>query len=236
MPLFRTTSWSLVLTTRAADATGRAALEQLCTAYRPPVLAYIRHLGYRREEAEDLAQGFFTLFIERQIYADADPARGRFRALLLTALRRHLINSDVTDHTVKRGGRIRMQSLDDAAAAASETPVSADSPEQAFQLCWAVSVIDRAMDRLQREAEAAGKQDLFAHLREFLLDAPDKGDFERAGAALGMRPNTVSVAVHRLRQRLREAIREDLRDGVAEVGDVDQDLADLRAVLGSVLN
>jgi RNA polymerase sigma-70 factor (ECF subfamily) len=236
MPLFRTTSWSLVLTTRAADEGGRAALAALCAAYRPPVLAYIRHLGHGRDDAEDLAQGFFTLFLERELYADADPARGRFRALLLTALRRYLINAEVTRTADKRGGGARMRSLAEVEVASRGAPASADTPEQAFQLCWAVSVIDRALDRLRREAEAANKHDMFAHLREFLLDAPDKHDYERVGATLGMRPNTLSVAVHRLRQRLREAIREDLLDGVAEPGDVDQELAELRAVLGSGMN
>ncbi len=236
MPLFRTTSWSLVLTTRAADDTGRAALEKLCATYRPPVLAYIRHLGHRREEAEDLAQGFFTLFLERELYADADPARGRFRALLLTALRRYLINVEVARTTIKRGGDVSTQSLTDVDGSTQDAPASADSPEHAFQLCWAVSVIDRAMDRLRLEAEASGKQELFAHLREFLLDAPDKHDYERVSAEVGMRPNTLSVAVHRLRQRLRKAIREDLLESVANPGDVEQELADLRVVLGSVLN
>ena len=56
---FQTTRWSLVLEAREGDLRSRRALELLCRTYRAPVLAYIRARG-RGEDAEDLAQGFFT--------------------------------------------------------------------------------------------------------------------------------------------------------------------------------
>src|SRR5579863_5532475 len=65
MTRFDTTHWSVVLRARSGDATdARSALEALCRTYRPPVLAYIRGRGYPVEAAEDLAQAFFTRFLE----------------------------------------------------------------------------------------------------------------------------------------------------------------------------
>src|SRR3954468_11986895 len=90
MSQFHTTRWSLIHTAGEDPSQARAALEQLCTAYRPPVLAYIRRSGYDANDAEDLAQSFFLRFLETGWYAHADPERGRFRCLLLTALRHFL--------------------------------------------------------------------------------------------------------------------------------------------------
>lgn len=58
MSRFDTTRWSLVLQARAEEPVARSALETLCRAYRPPVLAYVRSRGYTPDRAEDLVQGF----------------------------------------------------------------------------------------------------------------------------------------------------------------------------------
>ncbi len=82
MGQFQTTRWSLIATAaRESPSLAREALEQLCRAYRPPVVAYLRRDGHAPADAEDLAQAFFVRFIERGWYRDADPERGRFRSL-----------------------------------------------------------------------------------------------------------------------------------------------------------
>ena len=46
MTAFATTRWSLIVESRSNTASAREALQSLCTAYRGPVLAYVRHRGY----------------------------------------------------------------------------------------------------------------------------------------------------------------------------------------------
>src|ERR1700741_4385482 len=75
MTRFATTRWSLILDARHAD-TSRGALEEICRAYRAPVLAYVRRHGYSRADAEDLTQEFFAHFLERRWDTDLDPLRG----------------------------------------------------------------------------------------------------------------------------------------------------------------
>src|SRR5512143_4225686 len=123
MSRFNTTQWSVVLGAQGSDADARAALESLCHTYRPPVLAYICSRGYSSDVAEDLTQSFFTRFLERGDYAEADPSRGRFRAYLLTAIKNFLINTTAEAHTVKRGGRIQFESIDDKSADSDSLPV-----------------------------------------------------------------------------------------------------------------
>lgn len=232
MTRFDTTHWSIVLRARGDASEARTALETLCRTYRPPVLAYIRGRGYAPDVAEDLAQSFFTRFLEHAYHADADPARGKFRAFLLTALKRFLINSDMENHALKRGGGVHFDLLlSDSSGGAITAGVHA-SPEYEFERSWAVAVLDSALAKLRAEAERAGKGALFEHLQEFLTERPDEEDYARAAAALNLRRNTLAVAVHRMRHRLRDLVRAELAQTTLDRDDLEAELRGLRAALG----
>ena len=126
MARFDTTRWSMVLEARKEPAQARRALDTLCRNYRPPVLAYIRSHGYAGD-AEDLTQAFFTRFVEQAYHRNADPERGRFRAYLLTALKRFLLDAEDQAHAVKRGGRVRRSDLLQPIAASSDWRSSRNS-------------------------------------------------------------------------------------------------------------
>ncbi len=215
MSRFVTTRWSLVLSARSEPRAGRQALEQLCRAYRPPVLAYVRAHGYPFDAAEDLVQAFFVRFVERESYADADAARGRFRTFLLTSVKRFLIDERKRASRLKRGGSQIVQSLD-ADPAAVDAAHAADDPEQVFEREWAQVVVRSALARLRTEAEAAGRTERFDRLSEVLTNGSGGVEYVRAAAEIGMRPNTVAVAVHRLRRRLRQMVLDVLKDTIAD--------------------
>jgi RNA polymerase sigma-70 factor (ECF subfamily) len=225
---FVTTRWSLVQRASDAPLEGRAALEQLCRTYRPPVLAYVRANGYAGDVAEDLVQSFFLRFVERAFYADADARRGRFRTFLLTAVKRFLIDAAKESSRLKRGGAHKIQSLDDARDAV-EAPSADGDPESAFEREWAFAVLQTALERLREEAERAGKGAWFAQVSDYVLDASGRVDYARAAEALGVRANTLAVAVHRLRQRLRELVAQEIEDTTSDRAQADEELEVLRA-------
>ncbi|MEP6938354.1 MAG: sigma-70 family RNA polymerase sigma factor [Rudaea sp.] len=231
MTRFNTTQWSLVLGAKGEGGDARAALEALCRTYRPPVLAFVRNSGYPHDAAEDLTQSFFTRFLEREYFAEADPARGRFRAYLMTAVRHFLINAASEARAVKRGGRMRFESMDDAGEHLSQ--VDGDTPERAFEQAWALVVLDSAMRRLRKEAQHAGKESLFDQLRGFLSEQPSDDDYARVATLLNLRRNTVAVSVHRLRHRLRELVREEVAQTAADHDAFDTELRELRGALGA---
>jgi RNA polymerase sigma-70 factor (ECF subfamily) len=236
MTRFDTTRWSMVLEAREDSARARSALETLCRTYRPPVLTYIRRrVGH--VEAEDLAQVFFARFLEHAYHADADPARGRFRAFLLTALKRFLIDANSEAHAIKRGGRIMFRSLeqDSIDGDTIDRIADADTPERAFERSWAVALIDAAMQRLRQEARQAGKLELFEQLHEFLVERPDEADYARVAAALNLRRNTLAVTVHRLRHRLHELIRDELAQTTTTDAELDSEIRDMRQALGETI-
>ncbi len=237
MNRFQTTRWSLVLAARSDSAESRLALNTLCRSYRSPVLAYVRGRGHSADAAEDLAQAFFTRFVEHAFHAHADPSRGRFRAFLLTALKNFLNDANDAARAAKRGGEVHMRSLSSLAGGDDSLTAieDAETPERAFERAWAHSVLQTALNRLRDEAAEAGKSELFGHLREFLVERPDDVDYARVADELKLRRNTVAVAVHRLRHRLRTLVSEELAHTAADDSDLDQELEELRHSLGAVI-
>lgn len=224
MSSFATTQWSVILRGQLGPADARAALESICTHYRQPVLGYIRAHGFSGADAEDLTQEFFARLLEQRWDAHADPQRGRFRTFLLSVLRHFLANEWAQRGTDKRGGRYRHVELDEAMRAlASDT-----TPEREFNRVWMLTVVDRARRRLEEEARLGGRAVALDALSGFLMEAPDAHDYAEVALALDLKPNTVAVQVHRLRQRLRELIRDELAETVTDSGSLDAELLALR--------
>jgi RNA polymerase sigma-70 factor (ECF subfamily) len=224
---FQTTQWSLIDAARCDPDRARPALEQLCRAYRPPVLAFIRRSGYGPSDAEDLAQSFFLHFLESAWYTRAEPARGRFRSLLLTALRNFLNDQRAHAGARKRGGDLRQEG-DEAIARLSDT---GQSPEDAFTIAWLATVVDRAMGRLRDEWLHAGKQAQFQLLSGMLIERADPDELQVLAGRSGIRANTLSMQAHRMRQRLRQLVRLELLQTVGSREALELELAELRDVV-----
>lgn len=91
--VFLTTRWSVVVAaSRRSTPDSGQALAHLCQTYWYPLYAYVRRRVRSREDAEDLTQAFFTLFLETNPLAGVSADRGRFRAFLLASLRHFLSN------------------------------------------------------------------------------------------------------------------------------------------------
>lgn len=220
----------MVLDARKDPEQARRALEALCRTYRPPVYAYICGHHFAAESAEDLTQAFFARFIEQDLWLKADPERGRFRNLLITALKRFLDDTMDREKAVKRGGRTQLRSLEsatDSAGSLNSGITDRDTPEYAFHRAWAHTVVQAALQKLRIEAKAAGKAALFDELSVFIAERPDETDYVNVAEKFGLRRNTVAVAVHRLRTRLRELIREQLTETAASKEELDLELRDL---------
>ncbi len=228
--MFRTTRWSLVIGTRPQTESGRAALEALCRTYRSPVVAYLRARGHAPSDADDLAQAFFEQLLLRRTHAVADPARGRFRTFLLTALKHFLANEREREHALKRGGDRLIVPLEPELEPdpGDDSPAS---PESVFERDYALTVISRAVERLRAEAVGAGKATLFEKVSPFLLEPPDQSEYAVLAEQLEMRRNTLAVAIHRLRNRLRDMVRRELQDTVDDDATLEIEMGMLRKAL-----
>ena len=236
---FHTTRWSLVFRAAQPGEPGRLALAELCQAYWPSVHAFYRRATGDAEEAVDLTQGLFVRLLERQDFAAAAPERGRFRSWLCACARHHLSDVRSAAAARKRGGDLTVLGLVMAMAGAEEEarldPVDPEAtPEQAFAQRWVRALLDRALQRLQSEAEQRGRDRVLALARQYL-----DGDGDAAGAPpmraaadqIGMTEGAFKVAVHRFRDRLRELVVDEVRQTVADPVEAQAEVGLLLALL-----
>jgi predicted DNA-binding protein (UPF0278 family) len=109
-------------------------------------------------------------------------------------------------------------------------PAHDETPERIFERRWALSMLDRVVERLRNEFVHHGRPEYFERLKMFLL-----GQSDAPYAALAREMNTsegaLKVAIHRLRKRYRELFRQEIADTVADPAEVESELRYLAAVL-----
>lgn len=230
---FVTTRWTLVLAaSRQNTPQSEVALEELCCTYWYPLYAYVRRRGCSREDAEDLTQGFFARFLEKNHLEGLRSERGKFRAFLLAALKHFLANEWDRVRCQKRGRGRRPLSLDWQSADTRYhlDPVDELSPDKLFDRAWAVALLERVLARLGDESVAEGTARRFERLKPFLMLGQSAIPYAQTAAALGQTEGAVRVAVHRLRRRYRVILRDEIAHTLADPGGVE---AELRALFSA---
>jgi RNA polymerase sigma-70 factor (ECF subfamily) len=210
---FPTTHWSRVLA--AADRAApedREALAELCRAYWYPIYAFIRHQGYSPADAQDLTQSYFARLLEGGVLAAADARRGRFRAFLRTDCGFFLADQCDRERALKRGGGVAHWSIDarDAEGRYCVEPADATTPELLFDRAWALTLLDRVLDILEREHTAAVKTELFERLKAVLTDGPRAVTHAAIADEFGMTEAAVEGTVRRLRHRYRSVLHDQI--------------------------
>ena len=231
---FPTTRWTLVVA--AADPQrkeARSALVSLCEGYWYPLYAYLRRRGYQADQAQDLTQEFFMRVLEGRYLDRADPEKGRFRSFILTSLKFFVADEEDRRRAHKRGGgAVLPLELSSGEDRYQREPAHDETPERIFERRWAISVLDRVVERLREEFVQHGRPEHFERLKAFLL-----GKSEAPYATLAREMNTsegaLKVAIHRLRKRYRELFRQEIADTVADPGEVESELRFLAAALST---
>ena len=239
---FTTTRWSVVLScadSQIASIAARDALGELCRTYWRPIFAYICRRGYSVEDAEDLTQDFFAILLEGPLLGRADPARGRFRSLILKALQDFLGHAAEKRQTRKRGGDLKFTSWDDwMANSPSHLSISADalnscSAEQLFDLRWAATVVEQALQRLREECESKGRLRLFDALSPHLTSERSDTSYDDLATRMGITESAVKWQLHNLRRRYRWLLRDELAQTVADPSDVHDEIRYLCSTLAA---
>ena len=239
---FVTTRWSVVLScsdSESDEEKAQGALAELCKIYWRPVFAFICRQGHSIPDAQDSTQEFFAKVLKGRLLQSADRNKGRFRALLLTALKRFLHDEGDKHHAHKRGGDLSFVSWDDWMTEApshfsiQERESDNWSPERIFDVRWAATVVERALRRLGDECEKRGRRRVFDVLSSCL--SADRQDVSYATFArtLGIQETAVKNLVHRLRERYRALLREEVAETVSGENEIDDELRYLCAALSA---
>ena len=232
--VFATTHWSVVLAAAQGESPqANDALERLCRSYWYPLYAYVRRTGREAEEAKDLTQEFFARFLGRNTVSLADPARGRFRTFLLTALKHFLANEWKKENRLKRGGDRQFLSLENAGGEErfAAEPSDTASAEIIYERRWATALLERVLRLLGEECAAAGRAAQFEELKASFWGAGRDATQAEIAGRLGMSEGAFKVASHRMRARYRELLRAEIAHTVASPAEVDEELRHLISVM-----
>jgi RNA polymerase sigma-70 factor (ECF subfamily) len=233
---FATTRWSLILLAASEDdEEARVALALLCEAYWLPVYALVRRLGASPADAEDVTQGYFARFLEKDVVRQVRPELGRFRAFLLVSVRNFLHNERDKARAEKRGGGRRLLSLDVVAAEErlARSLHETVTPETLFERTWAQTVLARAHERLEEDAARKGGRERFRRLRPFLADEDAEPAYAEIAREWGVGESAVRVYLHRLRKKLAVVLREEIGRTVGSPAEIDEEARFLREALHS---
>jgi RNA polymerase sigma factor (sigma-70 family) len=231
-----TTRWSLIRRRSGSgsrDQEIHEALAELCRIYWRPIFSFIVRRGYSSQDAEDLTQDFFVRILKGDWLEKADPARGRFRSLLLKSLQNFLNDAVDRRKSRKRGGDIRFISWDSWMAEdptnfnfAGETLTSWPA-ERVFDASWAATIVQRALRRLCEECEAKGRGGVFEVLSPYLDAERDDLSYATVANKLRIGEATVKKLLYHMRQRYRFLLRDEVAQTVADPADVDEELRHL---------
>lgn len=215
------------------------ALTELCRAYWRPVFALICRRGHSAVDAQDLTQDFFLMLLKGNLLSLANPARGRFRSLLRTALDHFLTDKKNLAQRQKRGGEIQFVQWDEwLAEAPSQLSIYAQdpqdwSPERVFDVRWAATVVEQALRRLAEECETRGRLRMFSALREYLSAERVEVSYAKLSALLGVPEAMIKRVLHQLRVRFRTLLREEVARTVDEPAEIDDEIRYLCSTLAN---
>jgi RNA polymerase sigma-70 factor (ECF subfamily) len=239
---FVTTCWNLILSgtdSKRGEREIRAALAELCRIYWRPIFFFVARRGYSSEDAEDLTQDFFLRILKGDWLQKADPARGRFRSLLLKSVQNFL--NDAVDRTKarKRGGDVNFISWDPwmteapSELALSNEALNSWTAERLFDAGWAATVVQRAIRRLREECERKGRLRVFEVLNPYLSAERDDISYVRLATKLRVSEATVKKLLYHMRQRYRFLLRDEVAQTVADPADVEDELRYLCGALAA---
>ena len=227
---FSATHWSLVARAAGDDAeVRRAALGELLTTYLPALRAHLV-TRYRVDSylADDFLQDFVAKkILEKDLLQLADPAKGKFRTLLLTVL----------DNLIRDYFRRQKNALSADLQTAAEQP----APQQdhdAFDVAWARSVLVAAVGGFQRDCRRRNQQHLWnvfvARRLRPLATGREPTGYEQLAAENGFSsPKQAAGALSSADRRFRQLLREEIGRYTLRPGDVELEVDELRQVLSA---
>ena len=119
----------------------------------------------------------------------------------------------------------------DAERRYAREPADELTPERIFDRTWALTLLDRVVERLRGEYEDAGRSAKFEELIALLTRDSTSGAYSEVAVRLGTTEGNVRVAVHRLRLRYGLMLREEIAATVGDATQVEDEIRTLFAAL-----
>lgn len=226
------TPWTDILRAQGASpAVKERIMAELMEKYYEPVQVFISRLDnvQRLGATEDLTQGYFTKFLEKDFFSRLNPDAGRFRYFLQTTIRHY-----VYDEWGRGGKRVPDSPLMRRPLPLPDEHIIPDktvpTPEEEFNRCWARGLIADAVTVFKADCEENDRGNYWQAFVRHILEPETyhRPTYAETATHLGVSAKDVDNYVSRARKRFAAKLREVIRATVAEDRDVDDELAELQ--------
>lgn len=219
------TTWSKILEGRGAGDQASRARNDLLVRYHEAVFHYFRLKIKDVHAAQELYGNFALRLIESdQLIRNADPARGRFRDYLKTALH-HM----VVDHYRRLGRQKKVQRLE------IDVPGPEPKPDD-FDPVWRQELLNQAWKTLE-EADRASGQLHYLVLR-YQSDhpearAPSVAEWLADRCGRPFTPMAVRTTLHRAREKFARFLLDEVEHSLGKptLDELERELIDLHLLL-----
>lgn len=235
--LFPNTNWSMVARAdHLHSSVRRRTLEALLRQYLPALRTYlIARRSVTVERADDLLQSFLvSKVLEQEIIRRADRTRGKFRAFLVTALDRFVIDEFHKAAAAKRAPAEAPASLQMVAEPQHPSREDVDL----FDVEWAKQAVGLAVGRMQTECESGGRGDVWgvfeARVLNSVLNDSEPVPYGQLVSRFGFATpeqaaNVLTTAKRMFGRNLREVVAEYAEDEA----DAEDELRRLKRILSN---
>ena len=238
---FPATHWSMLMAVRAGAGTEqRSVLNFLIQRYWKPVYCYVRRCGHGEEDAKDLVQEFFMACLRNDLFAKADPARGRFRNFLLRSLENFLHNKLREAQAQKRRPKGGFVSFDEllSDAGAIYVPQKEETPAEAYARAWILNLLQRVLNALEQECHATGKHTHFELFRQRIvapaLEGAQPPPLSELAPSYGLTEKEAANQLITARRAYQRLLREEIRLYATDDAEVAEEIQDIfRFLAGS---
>jgi len=213
-PDFPDTAWDVVHGAAAGSThVRRASLEELCQRYWKPLYHYLRVARAKsNDDAKDLTQAFFLWLMEREPLKRFDPQRGSFRGYIQSLLRHFVQHQDKADHSLKRGGGVRLLDLDGENGPRGDALIDPQTqdPDRAFDHAWMSTLVVNAVECIRRRYNAKGWTERFRVYEEHDMGSGSRPTYAELARRLGVQEDEVRSYLFMIRTEIRTEILSEL--------------------------
>jgi RNA polymerase sigma-70 factor (ECF subfamily) len=231
---FPVTHWSKLKVLHEGDDEGRRpVLDFLIRRYWKPVYCFVRRFGYDDEQAKDLVQEFFMVALAKNLFAKADPVRGRFRNFLLKSLQHFLANARRHAGAQVRhpaGGFVTIHELSTQDGPVF-VPKDTETPDEVFHRSWLRELVLRVLKTLENECRATGKMTHFDLLRlriiEPILEGSETPSYQMLAKQYELTEKEAAARVVTARRAYHRLLREEIWMYAASDEEVGAEIQDI---------
>lgn len=233
--IFSQTQWTWVLrATHGSAGESVEAWESLARQYWKPLYVFCRKKGDPPETAKDHVQGFFHELLSQRRLTGIDPAGGKLRNWLMTAMVQH--RSRVWRATQAQK-RLPVGGFDPRELSEIDQTLRIEgkgSAEDAFRRQWAQELLEQAYQEMRSRYAARGQEARFLSFWPRMIPGARPEEHHSLANSLRMTPGALATALWQFRQEYQRILRKAVRATLDEGDDVDAELRELiRAISGA---